>query len=97
MYQHITEQVIQGCEGARNISDDIIVFGKTKREHDARVCQVLERLRDRGLTLNPDKSKFCMDRLVFMSNVLSRKGIAPEEVKVEAILHAKEPENVSEV
>ena len=30
MYQHITEQVIQGCEGARNISDDIIVFGKTK-------------------------------------------------------------------
>ena len=98
MYQHIIEQVIQGCEGARNISDDIIVFGKTKQEHDARVCQVLERLRDRGLTLNPDKSKFCMDRLVFFGgNVLSRKGIAPEEVKVEAILHAKEPENVLEV
>ena len=38
-----------------------------------------------------------MDRLDFMGNVLSRKGIAPEEVKVEAILHAKEPENVSEV
>ena len=58
MYQHIIEQVIQGCEGARNISDDIIVFGKTKQEHDDRVCQVLERLRDNGLTLNPDKSKF---------------------------------------
>ena len=58
---------------------------------------MLERLRDRGITLNPDKSKFHMDRLVFMGNVLSRKGIAPEEVKVEAILHAKEPENVSEV
>ena len=97
MYQHIIEQVIQGCEGARNISDDIIVCRKRREEHDARVCQVLERLRDRGLTLNPDKSKFHMDRLVFMGNVLSRKGIAPEEVKVEAILHAKQLENVSEV
>ena len=97
MYQHIIEQAIRGCEGGRNSSDDIIVYRKTKEEHDARVCKVLERLRDRGLTLNPDKSKFCMDRLVFMGNVLSRKGIAPDEVKMEAILHAKERKNVSEV
>ena len=38
-----------------------------------------------------------MDRLVFMGHVLSRKGIATEEIKVEAILNAKEPENASEV
>ena len=41
----IIEQVIQGCEGARNISDDIIVYGQTKQEHNTRVCKVLERLR----------------------------------------------------
>ena len=97
MYQHVIEQVLQGCEGARNISDDIIVHGKTNEEHDHRVCKVLERLKERGLTLNADKCKFSMDKLVFMGHVWSRKGIAPEEVKVEAILNAKEPENASEV
>ena len=34
---------------------------------------------------------------MFMGHVLSRKGIALEEIKVEAILNAKEPENASEV
>ncbi|MCG8048362.1 MAG: DDE-type integrase/transposase/recombinase [Candidatus Thiodiazotropha taylori] len=97
MYQHVIEQVLHGCEGTRNISDDIIVHGKTKEEHDHRVCKVLERLKERGLTLNADKCKFSMDKLVFMGHVLSRKGIAPEKVKVEAILNAKEPENASEV
>ena len=37
-----------------------------------------------------------MDRLVFKEHVLSRKGIAPKEIKVEAILNANEPENASE-
>ena len=97
MYQYVIEQVLQGCEGARDISDDIIVHGKTKEEHDQRVCKVLERLKGRGLTLNSEKCKFSMDRLVFMGHVLSRKEIAPEEIKVEAILNAKEPENASEV
>ena len=30
---------------------------------------------------------------MFIGHVLSCKGIAPEEIKVEAILNAKEPEN----
>ena len=97
MYQHVIEQVLQGCEGARNISDDIIVHEKTKEEHDQRVCKVLERLKERRLTLYSEKCKFSMDRLVFMGHVLSRKGIAPEEIKAEAILNAKESENASKV
>ena len=56
MYQHVIEQVLQGCEGARNISDDIIVHGKTKEEHDQRVYKVLERLKERRLTLNSEKN-----------------------------------------
>ena len=30
IYQHVIQQVLQGCRGVRNISDDIIVFGKTR-------------------------------------------------------------------
>ena len=31
MYQHIIEQVIQGCGGARNISDDIILLSMERQ------------------------------------------------------------------
>jgi hypothetical protein len=34
IYQHVIQQSLQGCPGMRNISDDIIVFGKTPQEHD---------------------------------------------------------------
>ncbi len=32
IYQHIIQQTLQGWPGVRNISDDIIVFRKTKLE-----------------------------------------------------------------
>ena len=34
IYQHVIQQSLQGCPGMPNISDDIIVFGKTQQEHD---------------------------------------------------------------
>lgn len=97
LYQHIIQQVLQGCEGVHNISDDIIVHGRSLEEHDRRLNKVFERLREKGLTLNPDKCQFRISRIVFMGHVLSEKGIAPMEDKVKAILEAREPTTVSEV
>jgi hypothetical protein len=34
VFQVTIQQVIEGIEGARYLSDDIIVFGKTQQEHD---------------------------------------------------------------
>ena len=51
-YQKIIQQVISGCAGALNIADDIIVYGRTLEEHDTNLFRVLNRLQDRGLTLN---------------------------------------------
>jgi hypothetical protein len=39
VYQHIIQQVFQGCEGVQNIADDIIVHGPTIELHDQRVNQ----------------------------------------------------------
>jgi len=33
MFQKSTEEVLQGIEGIRNISDDIIMFGKSQTDH----------------------------------------------------------------
>lgn len=38
--------------------DDLIVFSSTLEEHETRLIHVLERLREYGLKLSPDKCKF---------------------------------------
>ena len=97
LYQHIIQQVLTGCAGAHNIADDIIVHGKTPREHDERLRAVLECLKRNGLTLNRAKCQIGMHKVQFMGHVLSCHGIGPTEAKVKAVTETREPENASEV
>ena len=96
-YQHVIHQVLEGCPGTHNISDDIIVYGRDQAEHDKRLDLVFQRLSSRGLTVNPEKCKFNMTELTFMGHVLSGKGIAPQQSKKEAVLRTKVPETPSDV
>ena len=77
IYQHAIQQALHGCEGVRNISDDIILHGKDDQQHDERLEKLLERLQQRGLTLNSAKCKFKMPQLEFMGYLLSTRGIGP--------------------
>ena len=97
VYQHVIQQSLQGCEGVANISDDIIIHGKNTKEHDRRLQRVLERLKEKNLTLNAEKCKFHMTQMVFMGLVLSDNGIGPAEDKVKAIVDARERQSTSEV
>jgi len=79
LYQHTIQQVLEGCEGAHNIHDDIIIHGRTVKEHDVRLRKTCERIQEKGLTLNRDKCSFSMSKLTFMGYLLSNQGIGPTE------------------
>ena len=70
-------QLLQGagCTGCRNISDDIVVYGKDVADHDEKLQKVLHTLKHRGLTLNKAKCIFRMNRIEFMGHLLSERGI----------------------
>ena len=57
LYQHIIQQVLADCEDAENISDDVIIHGSTKDEHDERLLKVLTKIKSAGLTLNRDNAQ----------------------------------------
>ena len=97
VYQHVIHQVLSDCEGGENISDDIIVYGKTTEEHDERLKRVLEKMKGKNQTVSAEKCKFYMTKLVFMGLMLTNKSIRPTEEKVKAAVEAREPQNVSEV
>ena len=97
IYQHVIQQVLQGCRGVRNISDDIIVFRKTRDEHDQKLETVLQRLQQSNLTLNQEKCLFGVNKLTFFGHEVSASGISPGTKKVEAIRDAPVPRNAAEV
>ncbi|KAA0709172.1 hypothetical protein E1301_Tti017617 [Triplophysa tibetana] len=96
-YQHEIASALAGIEGVENISDDVIVHAPDSETHNQRLQAVLKRLKECGLTLNPLKCQFSMDRLNFMGILLTQKGIGPTEERVRAVVEAREPQNVSEV
>ncbi|MCG7883226.1 MAG: reverse transcriptase, partial [Candidatus Thiodiazotropha endolucinida] len=96
-YQQVISQVFNDCEGVQNISDDIVVHGRNREEHDQRLEKALNRMKERNLTLNGDKCEFGMDKITFMGHVLSKNGIGPTSERVKALLNAKEPQNAQEV
>ncbi|XP_062614532.1 uncharacterized protein K02A2.6-like [Saccostrea cucullata] len=91
------QQTIEGIPGTRNISDDIIVYGKSQEEHDSSLQLLLSRLRERNLTLNKDKCEFNKRKLEFFGFIFSENGISADPKKVEAIKHAENPKNASEM
>ena len=54
-YQHIITQTMAGLKGVANIADDFVVHGQDSEEHDRNLIKVLERLTERGLTVNAEK------------------------------------------
>ena len=66
LYQHTIKQALEGCEGAYNIHDDIIIHGRNVEKHDVRLRKTFERIQEKGLTFNVDKCAFNMSKLIFM-------------------------------
>ena len=62
--------------------DNVIVFGKTFDEHQARLQQVFERLRSAGLKLKPSKCFLFCSSVAFLGHVICADGVLTDPEKV---------------
>jgi hypothetical protein len=73
--------------------DDIIVYGRTVQEHNDRLVEVFDRLREHNLKLQVDKCEFLRDRVNYLGYVISKEGLLPGETKVPAVPKFPHPTN----
>ena len=71
--------LLADIQGHANITDDILVFGKTPKEHHEALMAVLKRLEENGFTVNLEKSEFCKNVLTFFGMRFTPQGISPKE------------------
>ena len=97
IFQNTIRETLEGINGAFNISDDILIHGKTQEAHDQTLRAVFQRLRERGLTLNKNKCEYRKKKLEFFGYVFSDEGISPDPNKIKDILQLDAPTSTSEV
>ena len=72
--------------------DDVIVYALTEERTSQRVRQVLERFKEKGLTLNPEKCTMLVSQVEYCGHLLDESGIHFERSKIDSILDFKTPE-----
>ena len=97
IYNHEVRKIISGIPGCTNMADDIIIYAKSEKEHDSILTQVLQRLRDAGLTLNRDKCSFKRTEVNFVGHKISGKGVDVLQNHVDALKRTAEPKSAAEV
>jgi hypothetical protein len=95
--QSTIAEILSDLKGCLNISDDIIVHGKTMAEHDTNLKAVLKRLQDYNVRLNLEKCKFAQPHVTFNGHVFGKDGLAADPKKIDALVKATPPSNASEV
>ena len=65
IFQHTIQTVITDVPGTKNVSDDIIIYGKTLADHDRSLHHLLKTLSEAGLTINKTKCEFHKKEIEF--------------------------------
>ena len=97
VFQHRIDQLIEGCPGVTGIADDIVVFGRTKEEHDANLHTFMERCAAKGLNLNPEKIRIKEPDFKFFGVICSADGVRPDPKKTAAISDMPAPTSRQEL
>ncbi|XP_074293310.1 putative mitochondrial protein AtMg00860 [Silene latifolia] len=77
--------------------DDILVYSKTKEEHEEHLRIVLQTLRDNQFYAKLSKCEFWLERVAFLGHVISKKGVVVDPSKIEALSRWESPKNVAEI
>ena len=97
IFNSVMTELFQDLEGVEIIVDDILVHGSTKQEHDIRVRRMLERAREVGLKLNPQKARVGLDQVDYVGHTISKEGLKPNTEYVKAIVDMPEPSSKEDV
>uniref|UniRef100_A0A3Q1EKL9 Gypsy retrotransposon integrase-like protein 1 n=1 Tax=Acanthochromis polyacanthus TaxID=80966 RepID=A0A3Q1EKL9_9TELE len=77
--------------------DDLIVFSDSLEEHEQRLLRVLNRLKEYGLKLSPEKCKFFQTSVKYLGHIVSERGVETDPDKIHALKSWPVPRNLKEL
>lgn len=96
MFHHEMYKIFS-MPGVEVYSDDVLVWGTTKAEHDCRLQEVMKRAVDNGVKFNKKKCVFGVEEVNFLGHVFNRHGIRLDKNRVDAVTNIPKPKERKEL
>ncbi|XP_050884689.1 uncharacterized mitochondrial protein AtMg00860-like [Lathyrus oleraceus] len=77
--------------------DDILIYSKSKPEHENHLGLVLQVLKEKQLYANLEKCEFWLEEVKFLGHVISKEGIVVDPSKVEVVVSWERPKTATEI
>ena len=77
--------------------DDILIYSRTLKEYKQQVRMVLQKLKEAGLFIKPEKYKFSVKKTTFLDFIISDEGLEMDPKKSNAILNWEAPKSVKDI
>ncbi|XP_055529485.1 uncharacterized protein K02A2.6-like [Wyeomyia smithii] len=96
-FQQVVDAMLAGLQHTSGYIDDIVVNGRTEKEHWENLKALFERLREFGFTIRLEKCSFGASQIKYLGHLLDQHGVRPDPGRVEAIRQMPAPVDVSGV
>ena len=97
LFQKRMKMILEGLSGVVCQMDDILIFGSSQEEHNSRLLAVLQRLKERNVTLNREKCEFSKKSVKFLGHLIDGQGIRADPDKTSGLENIKVPSCVSDL
>ncbi|WVZ70701.1 hypothetical protein U9M48_019344 [Paspalum notatum var. saurae] len=77
--------------------DDILIYSKTREEHEEHLRVVLEKLRENQLYGKFSKCEFWLEKVALLGHIVTAEGVSVDPEKIEAVSKWKTPRNMTEI
>ena len=77
--------------------DDIVIYSKSKEEHEDHFRIVFQALRDHQLYAKFSKCEFWLIEVRFLGHVVSASGVSVDPEKIEVVMSWERPKSIFEI
>lgn len=95
IFQEVMEKILCGLNGVVSYFDDILIGGSTLEICKERTFAVLDRLNEFNVQANFNKCCFFSTKIEYLGHEISEKGVAPSSGKVQAVIEASSPRDLT--
>ncbi len=97
VFQRAIHETLQDCPGAVPYIDNILVYRKTKQEHDCNLEKVLRALHSKNFRLQLLKCRFRQTTVPYLGHLLSGSELQPNPKTIAAIIGAPIPQTAQQL
>lgn len=91
VFEKKVEQLFGDLPGVAMYFDDLVVAGRTRKEHDSNLRLLLARAAEVNVKFNRKKIQVAQSQVVFLGHVVSSDGLKPDPNKIKSISEMPPP------